>query len=431
MGYSPEVATKAVVRKEKEGGVLGSSPLLSPEKEHILVLLTFVVILTIALSIDPFTTDCLNYKTLSLLTFGGVGAVVLFWKQYPLFSVLALVALYHYVSPAGMFPPSLIVLAYGVLFTALFYFCKNHLQDNWIKMAICVAAIFQAGYGLMQIFYDPIFTMIDESLVSWRIFGTFGNSQYWAMFLVAAIPLFFVNSSVRYFRAIGLPIVLGALLANIVVRHEIGFSEMVGVIAGLIWVAHLGIRRHFFLPFVVTSLLAGILVSVMLSFSSAIRSNVVMAFNNRLYITKETMSLIKKQPITGYGLGFYEPIMSLYDKQWEHTQARGPNKWGKDTILTYAHNEYLQAWFELGLLGLVGSVGLFCYVGWQALFGTVNMPYWYSVFIVGLFAWVHFPLHLPFMAVFLLRGKDERKLAGACGFYSGCPDNYNKLGRSK
>jgi len=62
MGYSPEVATKAVVRKEKEGGVLGSSPLLSPEKEHILVLLTFVVILTIALSIDPFTTDCLNIK---------------------------------------------------------------------------------------------------------------------------------------------------------------------------------------------------------------------------------------------------------------------------------------------------------------------------------------------------------------------------------
>jgi len=136
------------------------------------------------------------------------------------------------------------------------------------------------------------------------------------------------------------------------------------------------------------------------------------------------MSLIKKQPITGYGLGFYEPIMSLYDKQWEHTQARGPNKWGKDTILTYAHNEYLQAWFELGLLGLVGSVGLFCYVGWQALFGTVNMPYWYSVFIVGLFAWVHFPLHLPFMAVFFLRGTEQplpvKKKKGK-GLYYGCP----------
>ena len=332
--------------------------------------------------------------------------------------------------PTGMSLVSLAAFFCIACFLGLLCIC-DRVPDIYIKGAICTAAIVQALYGIMQVWYDPIFSSawanpstgytIPES---WRIMGTFGQRQFWLMFLTASVPLFFYTGLNKWFRRAGLGVIGIAYCLYYYVLREIGFVE---IAAGMVLLVYLSRRIAWIwlVPLLITLTVFCYQYRGQLYNNSFLWGKIIVPVELRVKIAKLTYELTTRtwsSALVGYGLGTYKHIMPAYEKQPEKQIY-------PQHVLASAHNEYLQAWFELGILGLVGILALFVFILIQCLATIDSVPYWYSLLFVGLFSWVHFPLHLPFMAVFFLKGNDRVKGQAGRGFYSGCPETLNKVRR--
>ena len=72
--------------------------------------------------------------------------------------------------------------------------------------------------------------------------------------------------------------------------------------------------------------------------------------SDRNILLKETIILIKKNPIFGYGTGSFTDEFGLVNKETQKVvsnQHKTP------------HNNYLYVWFELGILGLIVFLAIF------------------------------------------------------------------------
>lgn len=78
----------------------------------------------------------------------------------------------------------------------------------------------------------------------------------------------------------------------------------------------------------------------------------------RMFIWKRTITLIKERPIFGHGPDNFYPVFSDHfaEESWE--------KHGQD--YDKAHNEYLQVWFDSGLLGLLSLLAFYLLAIWGA-----------------------------------------------------------------
>jgi hypothetical protein len=150
-----------------------------------------VLILLIGLMADR---DPLFWKEFSLTLGGAICLAIVLWHKrgpYKALAALAIIAAYHMAKPEGMQFWSTGTIFYIGCFLGLAYFCRQYVLDTHIKWAICLCGIGQAGYALLQIFYDPLFTLMEGYGPEFRIIGTLGNKQYLLMFLFAAMPVYF------------------------------------------------------------------------------------------------------------------------------------------------------------------------------------------------------------------------------------------------
>jgi O-antigen ligase len=103
--------------------------------------------------------------------------------------------------------------------------------------------------------------------------------------------------------------------------------------------------------FLLRSDMSGFLLVVFLfvSFSNAFNMQKVTSANWRLQIWRESIELIKKQPLLGYGVNMYMPQYQILRRSFAEN---GASKYGP----TYAHNCFIQICFETGLLGLTAFI---------------------------------------------------------------------------
>ena len=394
--------------------------------------MVFIILTIIAITVGALPDNPLQIKYLALLVAGFIAIAKIYQERYFPVAVVAAFMLINILKPEGMNAISLIQYGYIACFLGLAYFARR-IPHSLIQKTICWVAILQALYGIMQVWYDPLFSVLPAYITAnppnaYRIFGTFGNRQYWLMFLAASVPLFFHKAFSSRFKFLGIGTLTVAYLCYLSLARTITFVEVIAIMILCWYLARQNIV--FFIP-VIATLAVFTLVSIWGHYrDTPLVTHLARSLQMRVKtatMTKEIMDYDRKSYFLGYGLGTFGIVMPAYE-----SQKLAPERITDDKeFLTHAHNEYLQAWFELGLPGVILLLVCFFYIALRAYGSWDYTGWWFSLLFIGLFSWVHFPLHLPQMAIFFLRGKDKRKQDGYCGFYSGCPDNYNKLGRSK
>jgi hypothetical protein len=364
------------------------------------------VIVILLLAVAFGRGDPNQFKLTTLLVTGCISLGVLFLLESRwLLGCVAFLLAGQLLRTDGMSIISLSSFFCIACFLGLLYVCEK-VSDVYIKGAICTAAIIQALYGIMQVWYEPIFSIEwvnNQGYVipeSWRIMGTFGQRQFWLMFLGAAVPLFFYKGFNQWFRRAGLATIGIAYGLYYSVIREIGFVEIAALIVLLVYLSRFVPRFIYLAPVLILLAILCFQYRWQIYYNPATYVDITEPIKVRAKTAKLTYELISLNwttMLTGYGLGTYKYIMPQYEKQ------PGKQIFPKH-VLAAAHNEYLQAWFELGIVGLLASLLAFIYVLAMCYGATSNLPYWYSLLFIGLFAWVHFPLHLSFMSVFLLKG---------------------------
>ncbi len=117
----------------------------------------------------------------------------------------------------------------------------------------------------------------------------------------------------------------------------------------------------------------------------------------RIWMWAVTGTMIRDAPWGGHGLGTFGSQFPLYQaRAFSQTWSAPfvPNA----SFTSYAHNDYLQLWAELGLLGLLafGALMWLVFKRGRALAGDpVALGCWAAVISLLINAAVAFPLHLP------------------------------------
>jgi tetratricopeptide (TPR) repeat protein len=117
----------------------------------------------------------------------------------------------------------------------------------------------------------------------------------------------------------------------------------------------------------------------------------------RLWMWVVTWAMIKGAPWGGHGLGTFGLQFPLYQAQ-TYSHERAAPFMANASFTSYAHNDYLQLWAEVGLLGLLAFGGLIWILlkrGRALADDPVALGCWAALISLLVNAAVAFPLHLP------------------------------------
>jgi O-antigen ligase/tetratricopeptide (TPR) repeat protein len=316
---------------------------------------------------SPYTQSNV-YLIKTVLLQSAVFALLIFWLAR---AFLAKESLH----PIPLLTPLLVILALGIFSLLLspyryavweeflrflsffiFYFLiveeiKDERRETWLIEILVLTAILVSAYGIIQYLGFPIFKWVPREK---RVMSFLGNPNFFATYLVAIIPLLLVLSLqwTRRRKFIAGISLLSALACLVFTGTR---SAWIGFVFSLIFLSVLAKRakavafslRKAIIPLAV---LAGIVLLLILHhhmISSRISEIGAPhgAVSQRWHIWKVTWNMIKSSPIIGSGLGTFPIIFPRF---------RYPN-YGLDIPygnLQHAHNEYLEIWSEMGLIGL-------------------------------------------------------------------------------
>jgi len=249
---------------------------------------------------------------------------------------------------------------------------RGEKQINRIIGAVTIVAAVLGIYGIFQ--YNGIdFYFITNSLAGQRVSGLFGNPGYFAGYIILplslAISLFLVSKNRK--RKILLLIGILAMGTTFIVTFTRSSYLALGISSIFMFLLFLLARGKIFIKEnkrIFISLLIVIILAVFLFIiptplnkpDTAISqvkgrisiTGITNAFSSgrRITIWKFTALMIKDRPILGSGIGTFKYNDLRYQAKFFE---QGDNR----TIYPYgfaekAHNEYLQLWAELGIIGL-------------------------------------------------------------------------------
>ncbi len=247
----------------------------------------------------------------------------------------------------------------------IFYFLivaeiKDDRREALLMDILVLTAILVSLYGIIQRLGFPIFKWIPQET---RVMSFFGNPNFFATYLVAVIPLLLVLTTQwtkrrKFFAGIALASTLACLV------FAATRSAWIGFVFSLIFLGVLGWRTNVVVINLKKSIplfviICGIIIIIILNHDMIIKR--IAEFGNphgsasqRWYIWKVTWNMIKSSPVVGSGLGTF-PIF--------FPKFRYPN-FGTDIPygnLQHTHNEYLEIWSEMGLIGL--GIFLWFFIG--------------------------------------------------------------------
>ncbi|MBA7521770.1 hypothetical protein ES705_13881 [subsurface metagenome] len=249
---------------------------------------------------------------------------------------------------------------------------NNNKQINHILGVMLIVGGLFGIYGILQ--YQGIdFSFWIRNLGRNKVFGLFGNVNYFAEYLIVLLPLaislFFVCINKVYKI-----LLLGGILAiggSIILTFTRGSYLAIGISSIFMFFLYLSsqgksfIKEHkkifvFILAFIilVTFLFAlpnplnepGTAISKIKERISITQLTKDYSLRRRFATWKFTTMMIKDHPILGSGLGTFKYNSLNYQaKFFDQRENRSFYPYG---IADKAHNEYLQLWAELGIIGL-------------------------------------------------------------------------------
>lgn len=309
----------------------------------------------------------ISHKKLILSPPSFFSLLVIFFAFFSLISVLWSVSFYASLLGLGI---------WGVFF--FIYFLTSVVVENEKWMVILLVATVTSGfiaaaYGLLQ-FYGfelPIWREVPGRM---RLFSTFGNPNYLAGYLAAALHI----SALLFFMQRGKwkivwIVIIAILYASLLMTHTRGvwvalfFSSLFVVILLAFYGNRFFKKNKISLVFLVVIMSA---ITLMYSTPNPLnrgrvdlikRGVSVMDFRStagqRLLIWNSALELIKEKPFFGWGVGtfgiHYPEAQGAFLSRDENR-----NYLPRTNRSVHAHNDYLQIWAETGLVGLLLFFGI-------------------------------------------------------------------------
>ena len=330
----------------------------SPAKEAvsaviILLALMFWGLKMVSREEIKFTSTPLNFPTLSFI---AICVLSLIWSNSFFVSLKEL--------PLFLAGP----LLYFVITNSI----NDERQINRILDILLLVGGLFGIYGILQ--YNGIdFSFWIRNIERQQVFGLFGNVNFFAEYLIVPLPiavsLFFASQN--KFKKILLLIAILAMGTSLIVTFTRGSYLGFGV--SLIFMSFLFLisRSKNFIKnnkkIFIIILVAVIIITFLYVIPSPLnKSGTVISkikervsitqlinefsFGRRTAIYKFTTLMIKDHPLLGSGIGTYKYNTLRYQAEFF---AQGENRSLYPSGIAYeAHNEYLQLWAELGIIGL-------------------------------------------------------------------------------
>jgi O-antigen ligase/Tfp pilus assembly protein PilF len=394
-----------------------------------------------------FTPSPLN---LPILSFMVICIFSLFWSDSPFISLIEL--------PLFLTGPIL----YFVVINNIYH--KRQI-DNILNAILVIGALLGI-YGILQ--YQGIdFSFWGRNVGRMQIFGLFGNVNYFAEYLIVplsiAVPLFFVSNN----RIKKVLLLIGILSMGTTLIVTFTRGSYLGFAIALIFMAFLfllsggkGIIKKN--KKIILLLLTAVIIATLLliipnplnkpdTVLSKIKERISISqftqgysIKRRIATWKFTTPMIKDRPLLGSGLGTYKyNTLSYQARFFEQGQNRSLYPHG---FASKAHNEYLQFWVEIGIIGLAIFIWLiitYFNYGIRYLKRENNkqkkgiviglMGAVVAVLVDGMFG---FPLHLPatialFWLVLALTVVMIKREADAGEINIAAKDTNRKINREK
>jgi len=337
---------------------------------------------------------------LPVLAFMAICAISLLWSDSPMVSLLELP----------------LFLAGPILYFIVVNNIKSKHQINRLLTSLLIISSLLGIYGIFQ--YQGIdFPFWKGNIARQQVFGLFGNVNFFAEYLIVpltlAISLFFScrNRTHKILLLVGILAMGGSLILT----FTRGSYLAVGVSLILMFFLYLVSQGRSFIKkykkififilalfILVTFLFAlpnplnksGTAISKIKERISISQFSQDFALRRRIATWKFTTMMIKDHPLLGSGLGTFKYNSLAY-------QA----KFFPYGVADKAHNEYLQFWAELGIVGLGIFIWLiFNYFSYAIKLLKKTKDNYYQGIIIGLIGAVTavlvdglfgFPLHLP------------------------------------
>jgi O-antigen ligase len=302
---------------------------------------------------------------------------------------------------------------------------SNRYQINRIIATLLITGALFGIYGIFQ-YIGIDFSIFDSAIGRQHVFGLFGNVNYFAEFLIVilpiAIPLFFVSKNkiqkillliailpmgtslvFTFTRSsyLGFGISLIFMFALYTIHWRQSFIKNKKKIVIVILLAVTFVSILFFLPNHLNK--PGTAIDKIKSRVSLTQITEGSSIKRRIATWKFTILMIKDRPLLGSGIGTYKYNTLRYQAEFfsqGDNRSLYPHGFAQE-----AHNEYLQLWAELGIIGL----GIFLWLiiayftySLKALKGSNDK--FKQAIMIGLMGAVvavlldsifSFPLHLP------------------------------------
>jgi O-antigen ligase len=329
-----------------------------PAKEAISVVIILLALMFWGLKMISrgeikFTSTPLNFPTLS---FSAICVLSLIWSNSIFVSLKEL--------PLFLAGP------------LLYFVITNSINDERkINRILDILLIVGGLFGIYGIFqYNGIdFSFWARNIGRQQVFGLFGNVNYFAEYLIVPLPiavsLFFASRN--KFKKILLLIAILAIGTSLIVTFTRGSYLSFGV--SLIFMFFLFLisrgknfiknnKKIFIIILVVIIIITFLfVVPTTLNNSSTVISKIKSrisvtqltqdsSYNRRIAIWKFTGMMIKDHPLLGSGIGTYKYNTLRYQAEF-FTQGENRSLYPHG-FADKAHNEYLQLWAELGIIGL-------------------------------------------------------------------------------
>jgi len=291
-----------------------------------------------------------------------------------LFMILGIISLTWSDSPFVTLQELPLFLAGPLLFFIIVNNIIDYKQVYRIVATVIIVGSLMGIYGFLQ--YQGIdFAFWSKNVGRQQVFGLFGNVNYFAEYIIVpltiAVPLFFAvkHRIIKILLFIGI-IFMGSSLVLTFTRSSYLAFGMALLLMFLLFILREGITQIFsnYRKIIIFFLVLVIIASAMIFIPNPLNERGTVLYKikartsihqltqgssiaRRIAIWKFTWMMIEDNPILGSGLGTFQYNSLRYQAEFfQQGDTRDRYPYG---IADKAHNEYLQLWAELGIIGLV------------------------------------------------------------------------------
>jgi len=231
------------------------------------------------------------------------------------------------------------IVLYGVIYLVMH---NPRIVIEKVEKTLCLLAVFQSIYVIMQKFqFDQLFANFTINGIRWPV-GTWANESLVAWFIAICSPFFLRFKDLRF--KVGYFICFLAILATKVSAGILAF-----VVAYLFWLYHNNKRNFKIALYIVMVTGFTLLMTGKMSY--------YLQDTHRFKVWAKALEICKELPLTGHGIGSFRDLFYRRALEFSH-----------DGHWAQAHNEWIQVYFEQGLIGLGIILGLV----WTAVLSFVR-----------------------------------------------------------